>query len=306
MSGYPGFADFYERGPYAACVTQARRVPGSPLALIRSLQPEGEYPDTATPDLWLGLKLEGHGWHDVDVGAGRWQGVCRPGDMVLVPPGSATQFRQAAASHFLFVVLPPELSEEGWSGDLGSLHAAPFRDDLVEACARRLWEASTPAEPDPLFATTLAQTALAALRRRSGRPAQRVGALAPERMQRVIDFVEAHPGGVLSVARLAEIAGVSQAYFARAFTAACGQPPHRYVLGARLERARRLVETSDLPLVEIALDCGFGGQEHLTRHFTARFGAPPGACRRRRRTIRTADDGPLPQPDRGGAPRASP
>jgi AraC family transcriptional regulator len=59
-----------------------------------------------------------------------------------------------------------------------------------------------------------------------------------------------------------------------------GEPPHTYVLRRRLERAREALQTSDEPLLAIALRLGFSDQPHLTRLFRRRFGVPPGAFRR--------------------------
>jgi AraC-like DNA-binding protein len=67
-------------------------------------------------------------------------------------------------------------------------------------------------------------------------------------------------------------------HLVRVFRRAYGLPPHRYVVGRRLDRARRLL-LDGLPIAEVAAEAGFHDQSHLTRHFRALLGTTPGAFR---------------------------
>ncbi|MCY1557014.1 HTH-type transcriptional regulator CdhR [compost metagenome] len=60
-----------------------------------------------------------------------------------------------------------------------------------------------------------------------------------------------------------------------------GMPPHRYVMKARLERARDLLMQTDLPILHIALECGFNTQSHLTAAFKAAHATTPAEYRNR-------------------------
>ncbi len=62
----------------------------------------------------------------------------------------------------------------------------------------------------------------------------------------------------------------------RAFGREYGLPPHRYVTGRRVDRARGLL-LDRVPLAEVATAVGFYDQAHLTRHFRAVLGVTPGA-----------------------------
>ncbi len=53
---------------------------------------------------------------------------------------------------------------------------------------------------------------------------------------------------------------------------------------ALLPEAARLLAGSDVPIAEVAIASGFRDQSHLTRAFRARFGMPPAAFRRARRS----------------------
>lgn len=85
----------------------------------------------------------------------------------------------------------------------------------------------------------------------------------------------------LSVPALAECAYMSPRNFARVFSREVGVTPAAYVESLRLERARTLLETSELQLEEIALRCGFGTVETLRRVFGRRLGVGPSAYRSR-------------------------
>ena len=108
------------------------------------------------------------------------------------------------------------------------------------------------------------------------------GALDPRRLRRVSEYIEAHLSEELSVEMLANQAYLSPFHFARAFKAATGTTPHRYLTDRRIERAKALIAEGRLPLAEIAHVCGFSSQAHFTRWFKRIVGTTPGAYRTNR------------------------
>lgn len=85
----------------------------------------------------------------------------------------------------------------------------------------------------------------------------------------------------LSVEALARRACMSPRNFARAFTREVGQTPAAYVAQVRLERARTLLETTEIPVEEVARRCGFGTVESLRRTFSRRVTTTPSEYRSR-------------------------
>ena len=116
-----------------------------------------------------------------------------------------------------------------------------------------------------------------------GRVASRVGrrALAkPSPMvARSLEFMEANLGRDLSLAEIAEAAGQSAYHFVRTFRSVMGTTPYRYVIRRRIERAKTLLRTSDEPVAQIGLACGFASQPHFTTAFKRETGVTPAAYR---------------------------
>jgi AraC family transcriptional regulator len=99
--------------------------------------------------------------------------------------------------------------------------------------------------------------------------------LSPRRLRMLIDFIEENLDAPLRLEDLASTAALSRAHLARAFRAATGLSPHRYVLQRRLEKAHTLLNKSASPLREIAACCGFSDAAHLSKAYKRNFGALP-------------------------------
>jgi AraC family transcriptional regulator len=103
-----------------------------------------------------------------------------------------------------------------------------------------------------------------------------------QRMVRIMDYIEANLDGDLTLEAMATEVNISPIYLARAFKAAIGQSPHRYVLARRIERAKELLRNTELPVVDVALSSGFSSQSHLSYWFQRFLGVSPAAYRQHR------------------------
>jgi AraC-like DNA-binding protein len=106
------------------------------------------------------------------------------------------------------------------------------------------------------------------------------GRLDRRRLFRVLDYVDRHLEGDLTLDIMASVACLSRFHFARAFKQAVGHSPLRYVIARRLERAKVLLIEGEAPLVEIALALRFSSQANFTRAFRQSTGIAPGQYRR--------------------------
>ncbi|MFD9484939.1 GlxA family transcriptional regulator [Streptomyces sp. NPDC059991] len=88
----------------------------------------------------------------------------------------------------------------------------------------------------------------------------------------------------LSLADLAEHAQMSVRTFCRRFRDEVGMPPGRWLVQQRVEHARRLLETTDLPIDQVAAHAGFGTAVSLRQHLSTAIGVSPTAYRQAFRT----------------------
>ncbi len=84
----------------------------------------------------------------------------------------------------------------------------------------------------------------------------------------------------LTVADLARHAGWAPRTFARRFIAETGTTPLRWLTTQRLLEARRLLETTELPVDQVAQRCGLGTAANLRLHLSRDAGTTPTAYRR--------------------------
>lgn len=95
-----------------------------------------------------------------------------------------------------------------------------------------------------------------------------------------LSWAAANPAAVPDVPALAARALMSERTFARRFTALTGTTPRRWLEARRTQRARELLETTDLPVDVVAARSGFGSVTALRAHLRAATGSTPAAYRR--------------------------
>jgi AraC family transcriptional regulator of adaptative response / DNA-3-methyladenine glycosylase II len=117
---------------------------------------------------------------------------------------------------------------------------------------------------------------------------------APELVCRAVQLilVGALDGG--SEADLGRRVGVSARHLRRMFGEHLGTTPDRFARSRRAHFARRLLDDTDLEIVEVAFAAGFGSLRQFNRTMQETFRAPPRELRaRRRRSDRLVADGGL-------------
>jgi AraC-like DNA-binding protein len=92
---------------------------------------------------------------------------------------------------------------------------------------------------------------------------------------RVLDYIDDTIDGQLRLDELARVAGMPLLRFLRSFASAVGCTPHAYITERRLQRARRLLRSTDEPVAAIAAECGFTHQSHLGAVLKERLGLSP-------------------------------
>jgi len=204
---------------------------------------------------------------------------CGPASALFVPAGAphASSFGAEGGHGFMIELRrrPDVFTEPRALGD----------GDLARCCdaiRRELW---FPDDVTPLALESLAFELLPAAEREAGDSRR-----APLWLERVRERVHHSFPMRLSLERIAGEAGVERSRLTRAFRRHFRTSIAAYVRAIRIRRAWELVACGDMPLGEIAFECGFTDQSHLTRAFRRAYATTPGVLRAyktRRRAVRT-------------------
>ncbi|MEL6747405.1 MAG: GlxA family transcriptional regulator [Pseudomonadota bacterium] len=103
----------------------------------------------------------------------------------------------------------------------------------------------------------------------------------------IIELMEANIAEPLSLSEISDVTRISRRHVERLFRQHLGRSPARYYLDVRLERARRLLRHSNLPIVEVAIAAGFVSASHFSKRYRERYQVTPQADRREYEPTRT-------------------
>lgn len=99
-------------------------------------------------------------------------------------------------------------------------------------------------------------------------------------MAAVTEYIVQHLSAPIGMNKLARLAGMSRARFFQKFKEMYGETPARFISRLRIEQARKLLRSTDLPVAEIAYSCGFENVSHFNTAFKREVGETPGRWRR--------------------------
>ena len=110
------------------------------------------------------------------------------------------------------------------------------------------------------------------------RPAR--GGLAPWQERRARELLRANIKHGVALKEVARECGLSVGYFSHAFRRTLGVAPHKWLIEQRVALSKDKLRDDGLSLSDVAAECGFSDQSHLTRVFRQTVGVSPGAWRR--------------------------
>lgn len=102
------------------------------------------------------------------------------------------------------------------------------------------------------------------------------------KLMSIIELMEANVEDPLTLVEIASFVGLSRRQVERLFRQGVGMSPARYYLQIRLERARHLLMQSSLPIVDVAVACGFVSASHFSKCFREEYGQSPLSARMER------------------------
>lgn len=259
-----------------------RNIEAGPVHLVNILPPAGAVVDPAVPEYAVHLVLRAPPLLQVGFNRPpRWL-VMSPGVILVAPPDTAGDFIADGPSHVLTLTIP-KAHVADFTHDSGAhidiRQEETFRDPGIMRGIIRLWHRVTDEAPaSRLLADQVMREVMSTLARRTDArvPVRHARErLPPHTVRRLRDYVESYLADDLDVTRMAKVAALSPAHFARAFAATVGLSPFHYVISRRLARAHEQLERTRRSVLDIALEVGFKTQSHFTSRFRREFGVTP-------------------------------
>ena len=199
-----------------------------------------------------------------------------PGELLAVPPAAVhhEEIGPRGAAALLVTVTEGRMDSLSGSSLFEGFHR--FRGPRIKLLTNKVARELRSRDPLSKLGLESALLELIVVAQRQPIPADNRRA---RWLSRVRDILDEHFDRPFDVSCLARRSGVSRAHLTRSFRLAYGCSIGEYVRRRRLQRATELLETSDLPLADVALTCGFYDQSHLCRHFRRHLGMTPSAWR---------------------------
>lgn len=226
----------------------------------------------------VGVSLTGHARAEWELDGRPRRDALAPGAVQIVAE-APVRWRRVAERSACVEVTPAQELLDAWGGQraLEPLAERSPRGDVVAlALALRLEQALSGARE--LDDVELQSVVVALVERALGVAAPSGRTL---RLDAVLEHVEAQlhapspAASSLSLAELAQVAGVSLHHFARRFRAQTGFSPHAYIQSRRMARAWELLTRTSAGVAEIALACGYESTSHFHAQFRRVHGCSP-------------------------------
>ncbi|AHE54605.1 hypothetical protein NX02_14605 [Sphingomonas sanxanigenens DSM 19645 = NX02] len=225
-----------------------------------------------------------------DLGGGRFDMATRKGTLAVAAPNFATtvindeshRLRSLAFSLAQWQDLLDEAADGRSSFDASRIYGRVFGSSAIRLAVRNLWAlCEDEGAPSRLLARAAGCEILAELCRLGGTPFTPArGGLAPWAEQRCVEMMQERLSDDISLDDLAAQARLSPFHFARMFKQSLGVPPRVYLTRLRIEKACELLEHTDLPVTQIALEVGYSSNQVLARVFLKHRRMSPSDYRR--------------------------
>jgi AraC family transcriptional regulator len=217
-----------------------------------------------------------------------FEGEVRPGEVAIIPADSywSCSSQSAHAGTVLLLYFRPLFIRSAvldFHSAIGLIPQIGFCNKHIRHLALSLMEELNEANiAGRLYADSLAiGLAMQLVRRYSSLQEVRIGhgGMPPRKLRKAIAMIDHHLAdeqeGRVALRDVARQIGMSYFHFSRVFKQSMGMSPTNYIAERRIERAKELLNETELPISEIALRSGFSSQSHFTAFFRKLAGSTP-------------------------------
>jgi AraC family transcriptional regulator len=221
-----------------------------------------------------------------------YAGTAVHGDIDIIPANTPSRWEMHDENdNSLLLILPPALlrivaNESGLNGARVEIrNRFQIRDAELETLGwamKREMEFGCPSGRLYLDGLALAAASRVVARHSSvARQKENLNnGLAGRRLKQVLAYIEEQLEEDISLAQIADVAGISASHLNALFRLSMGIPVHRYLIQRRVDRAKELLTRDHLSMAEIAASAGFAHQSHMARHMRRELGLAPRAVKR--------------------------
>ncbi len=283
----PRYQDIYPESPLQRS-DQLNRPSATELLTLEYFEAEpGEMPYEvfAQHHILLNLQDEPHrveNWRDEE----HRDFTYYKNEIIVTPAGVKSGWKWHAKSKVIVITLEPDKLERFAQSELGILltdtqlkNIPQFIDEDIVQAGVMLQDALNSQLGSAVMFESYARIFLTKLIQKYG--IERDEDLAftknftSKHYKRVLDYIAANYGKDINLEDMAKQAALSTSHFARLFKDAIGKSPHQFVMSYRVEQAKKQLRDVSLPMIDIALNCGFADQAHFSRVFKQIEGKTP-------------------------------
>jgi AraC-like DNA-binding protein len=210
----------------------------------------------------------------------------RPGTLFVLRPGDSGWATQDPADRLTVVYLHLDMAtprhdrpaDRGWLPSRCIPYHDPSAIDLMLTRAVRLMESRH--QLAALEARLVLRQALIGIYQQDALNQGVTIAWRDRRIEQVTAYLRGQLDRRVSLAEAAALAGLAPGYFSRLFTQATGMSFRAFVLQARLQRARTLLDETTMSIGQIAQALGYQDLFLFSRQFKQQYGHSPRKLRR--------------------------